>query len=695
MEQYIRKDCDDGILTDIDEIQYYKATQREEIISNFMLGDYNADGNYIIDESVVDELVRMPKSVTNSFYNMIFCMSLVVTEFVEQEKFVVKTVTDENNPKIKISTLEVMENVNKVEGCIVNTVTTPIAQFIDVDNESYQEKMYDAFNIRDASEFAVEDLEKFSKGLVNLRRKYVVAINHLSKVHLSDVAKKAYLEKMEILKNSGKIGQDAIKSFEERLKKNPFIATQNNYKALNELIDAVIETHKEKLEPIMPQIKQVGIEYAEKVERIEKHANQNLINLQKTEAGKIAIQTQQSIVSKNAITKTQPVKETVTQEAVNAKYKSQSFESVVLEETTVKEQPKEKTSNVFKAIFGALMPENKTKVQKTENKKDAVIKDKLTKEEQSSKVKTSNKSETKVSSNKTEILNKKKTDLKNKNKQEKPVENKSKEVTEKNKVSEKPAEKPVEKQSAEKTEKKVEENSKSKEPVKKSQEKHSENKEVFDSQTEVKKSDKKINKNSEKLFNNDDNNNKNIEQSTEKQSSVNHQEKVATSNSNKKGIKEQILSDLANAKNAQNQKYEKIEDSLNKEVKERNDSIALQQATKQNDNKISIDETSSKTNKSHPIDYKQLLQQQEEEGNKNLMINAVNETFTTNNAELSQKAFKENIDAMLGQTTTAAFKERDDQLLGQVEINAEKEKGQLAQNQSNTTQKPKEIEQER
>ena len=386
------------MLTDTDEIKYYKATQRCEIIFNFMLGDYNNEGEYIIDDSVVDELVKMPKSVLNSFHNMIFCQSLVVTEFIEKEQFVVKTVVDENNPRIKISTLEVTEKVNKVEGYIVNTISTPIAQFVDVDSEQYYEKMFDAFNIHDASDFQQEEISKFTKGSVSLRRKYVVALNHLCNKKIMEVDKNAYLKKLEILKKSGKVGEVALKSFEERLKKNPHVAAQNNYKAMNELLDSVIETHKEQIEQIMPQLKQVGTEYAEKTENIEKFANQNLVNLQQSESGKNAIKTQQAIVAKNAVTKKQTVKNIVTQEAINSKYREKHAEQVILQEAEVNKEPKQEKMSFVKAMLGSIFPsKNTSKPEKKEFKavkQDAKTQQSANENKQETQHVTSNKTKT-------------------------------------------------------------------------------------------------------------------------------------------------------------------------------------------------------------------------------------------------------------------------------------------------------------
>ena len=383
---YIRRDCDNGVLTNIEDITYYKATQDVEIISNYLLGNFNQDGEYIINEEIIEELVEMPKGVTNEFSNMFFCVSKVVTEYVELEKFVVKTRYDEDDPSIKISTLEVLEDVKKVDGYFVNTLSTPIAEFVDVASENYKEKMFDAFNIIDKDQLSSSQIDKFAYGKVSLRRKYIASIQKICEPQLQEVHKQAYLKKLEILKNSGKVGENTLKLFEDRLKNKPIIATNNNFKALNELLDSVIEVHKEELKPVLPQIRQVGIEFSEKVEQTQKLSFQNLKNMQSTPVAIKAIQTQQDAIFNNKIAKNQPIKQIITQEVKEADFaKKESKYNIVNKQEDisitqgVKQEPKKERVNILKSLFGIgnkdVKKENKEPKKEIKEVKNSNIKD--------------------------------------------------------------------------------------------------------------------------------------------------------------------------------------------------------------------------------------------------------------------------------------------------------------------------------
>ena len=196
---YIRADSDNGVLTNEEDIAYYKATQDVEIISNYLLGDFNEDGEYIISEAIIEELIEIPKGITNEFSNMFFCVSHVITEYVETEKFVIKTRYDDDDPSIKISTLEVLEDIKKVDGYIVNSLSTPIAEFVDVISDNYKEKMFDAFHIIDKDQLSTSQLDKFAHGQISLRRKFVASIEKICNPQLEEAHKEAYLKKLEIL----------------------------------------------------------------------------------------------------------------------------------------------------------------------------------------------------------------------------------------------------------------------------------------------------------------------------------------------------------------------------------------------------------------------------------------------------------------------------------------------------------------
>ena len=245
--------------------------------------------------------------------------------------------------------------------------------------------MFEAFNIIDATEYSQQELDNLARGNVSLRRKYISSIKQLCLKQLADASKQAYLRKLEILKKSGKVGEETLKVFQERLVKNPIIASQNDYKALNELLDSAIETHKESIEKLLPEIKETGNQFAEQVTQIEQFANINLKNLQKSYAAAATITSQQAIVNKNIQSPNQVVKKIVTKEAENLLNTNNNIEI---------ETPKQEKDSVFKTILGGLFRTN----QETTKDKKQLQKDK----KETLKEKDSNKQENKTEKSKPE-----------------------------------------------------------------------------------------------------------------------------------------------------------------------------------------------------------------------------------------------------------------------------------------------------
>ena len=54
MAKYLRKDYENGYMSDATLIEYYKKVQEIDIINNLLIGDYNNKGEY--EENSYDEI---------------------------------------------------------------------------------------------------------------------------------------------------------------------------------------------------------------------------------------------------------------------------------------------------------------------------------------------------------------------------------------------------------------------------------------------------------------------------------------------------------------------------------------------------------------------------------------------------------------------------------------------------------------
>ena len=90
MSQYVKNDCEQGFVTDNAEIESLKFNNLRHTILGCMLGDFDVEGNYVVDPVIVNELIAMPKYIVDTVDNIDVCSSVIkldkqITFFVTYE----------------------------------------------------------------------------------------------------------------------------------------------------------------------------------------------------------------------------------------------------------------------------------------------------------------------------------------------------------------------------------------------------------------------------------------------------------------------------------------------------------------------------------------------------------------------------------------------------------------------------------
>lgn len=90
MSQYVKKDCEQGFVTDNAEIDSLKFNNMRHTILGCMLGDFDVNGNYFVEPEIVKELISMPKYIVDTVENIDVCTSVIkldkqITFFVTYE----------------------------------------------------------------------------------------------------------------------------------------------------------------------------------------------------------------------------------------------------------------------------------------------------------------------------------------------------------------------------------------------------------------------------------------------------------------------------------------------------------------------------------------------------------------------------------------------------------------------------------
>lgn len=291
--KYKRIDTEGGLLTVDQEIDNYITTQHYEIRNNYMLGNYNKDGNYYIEEGILTSLVKIPKVKLSQYENTQFLTSTTAFEYKGLLQFCVVTTKKDGNAT---ATLKLMEPVNKINGYIQNTNSFAVAFFTDDDNAEFAGKMEKVFNIYDHSDVKSDDAD--IQAIIN--RILYLRSQQLALGELFAEAEKDYYEnRLEILQRPEYA--NVLKTYRELLVKAGVFLDEkdpNYYTSLNELLDQAIDItfnkNPELKQTYMDDVKEIDSKHNETITQIEQ--NTELVNAKMAE---LTAQEERTIVAPN------------------------------------------------------------------------------------------------------------------------------------------------------------------------------------------------------------------------------------------------------------------------------------------------------------------------------------------------------------------------------------------------------------
>jgi len=236
--EYKRVDVEGGVLKNEQDIENYITTQHNDIRNNYMLGEYNENGDYYIDDAILKALVNIPKIKLAKYQTMQFLTS--TEPFGDKGLLQFCVVTTRKDGKAS-STLKLMEPVNKINGYIQNTNMFAIAFFTDVDNEEFLTKTEKVFNIYDNDDVKSDpsDFDVILARILFLKYQQL-ALGDL----LNAVEKEYYEERLAILEKPEYA--EVLKAFKALLEKTGVFLDPNDpkyYSYLNELLDQALDNH--------------------------------------------------------------------------------------------------------------------------------------------------------------------------------------------------------------------------------------------------------------------------------------------------------------------------------------------------------------------------------------------------------------------------------------------------------------------
>ena len=119
------------------------VTEKIDVHQNALLGDYDSEGNYVINPKIIEELLSMKKIKKSTYNNSMFCVSnnLGIGELVFEIHYNKKVVNG-----FASCELFLLENVYKVNGYYSNTIRTKIGEYQE-SVKGFIDKSYKFFNV--------------------------------------------------------------------------------------------------------------------------------------------------------------------------------------------------------------------------------------------------------------------------------------------------------------------------------------------------------------------------------------------------------------------------------------------------------------------------------------------------------------------------------------------------------------------
>ncbi len=302
-----------------------KELKMLDVIDGLLLGDINANGEYILSENIKKELIKMPKVKKAEYGGFMFLESIFPIKSFGKVLFSLNFIKEEKSNKVNCE-LKLLEEMEKGEGYLINTQSTLIASKNITDTKTNRENILAEFNIyideADGGRLITD--EDYFYGDVYRKKAFLKRIKVESSTIIEKTEKKKFEEKVKLLEKFEK-GKDILVKYEVEVIR----ATKNNkgelsYKSKSEILSAVIEREEKGLRNDLAGIKTIEkLDHIEKAKakELEKVIDQKVFTSSeyKTEITPVKTEPKKVVNEVNKTVKKESAKEVIEKRKTNAK----------------------------------------------------------------------------------------------------------------------------------------------------------------------------------------------------------------------------------------------------------------------------------------------------------------------------------------------------------------------------------------
>jgi len=282
IKKFIKFDSEKGYLEHKDDINYFATAQMRRVAFGGMLGDFDENGLYVINQKIVEELIKMPKVIVE----MVEDADLIRSKVKADTFFHFILTVEDNKASFKLlEKVHYQSNRDFNSGVYSNINEYVLDEVIVPDKDFDRNALYQKYNIStdsDSEVLSIFDMDELSIALYyNIVEK--IKINYLVQNELMLKEKEIenieadYFEAvLELLEEFEEIDQKVVDGLQDDLaEKHNFVIISKPFfqKTINEILDSMIEQYiqdltTEQKEQFLIRLREIKANYYQQFKKV-------------------------------------------------------------------------------------------------------------------------------------------------------------------------------------------------------------------------------------------------------------------------------------------------------------------------------------------------------------------------------------------------------------------------------------------
>lgn len=222
------------------------TTEKLDIVQNKLLGDYNANGIYVINKKISAELLDLKKIKKESYNNEIFCTSVTTSGRIVDFEIEFKK---NSASKLAVAELSVLEGVPKQGGRMMNIIKTPIGKFTGEITPDFVDRALSKFKVIINASDEGQDRKDVDDEYIVKRNMLLNYLDQMTQESYNIIYEDYFTQRINLLKQvNNSYSKKVLAIFNDEFNKifDYFLLDKKtkkvtNYKAMNELLDKAFE----------------------------------------------------------------------------------------------------------------------------------------------------------------------------------------------------------------------------------------------------------------------------------------------------------------------------------------------------------------------------------------------------------------------------------------------------------------------